>query len=53
MLATPQVHAGMPILEVDRAKSVVVPPRQRKGFSGLRIPFHEANCKCHGDAKEF
>jgi NAD(P) transhydrogenase subunit beta len=47
--------AGMPILEVDRAKSVIVLKRGRgKGFSGLENPlFFKANCKMlYGDAKE-
>ena len=47
--------AGMPILEVDRAKSVIVLKRGRgKGFSGLENPlFFKPNCKMlYGDAKE-
>ena len=47
--------AGMPILEVDRAKSVVVLKRgQGKGFSGLVNPlFFKSNCgMLYGDAKE-
>jgi len=47
--------AGMPILEVDRAKSVVVLKRgQGRGFSGLENPlFFKANCgMLYGDAKE-
>ena len=47
--------AGMPILEVDRAKLVVVLKRGRgKGFSGLENPlFYKANCEMlYGDAKE-
>jgi len=47
--------AGMPILEVDRAKSVIVLKRGRgKGFSGLENPlFFKSNCKMlYGDAKE-
>jgi proton-translocating NAD(P)+ transhydrogenase subunit beta len=47
--------AGMPILEVDRAKSVIVLKRGRgKGFSGLENPlFFKANCRMlYGDAKE-
>jgi NAD(P) transhydrogenase subunit beta len=47
--------AGMPILEVDKAKSVVVLKRGRgKGFSGLENPlFFKANCRMlYGDAKE-
>jgi H+-translocating NAD(P) transhydrogenase subunit beta len=47
--------AGMPILEVDRAKSVVVLKRGRgKGFSGLENPlFFKQNCEMlYGDAKE-
>jgi NAD(P) transhydrogenase subunit beta len=49
------VIAGMPILEVDRAKSVVVLKRgQGKGFSGLLNPlFYKQNCgMLYGDAKE-
>jgi NAD(P) transhydrogenase subunit beta len=47
--------AGMPILEVDRAKSVVVLKRgQGRGFSGLENPlFARPNCgMLYGDAKE-
>jgi NAD(P) transhydrogenase subunit beta len=47
--------AGMPILEVDRAKLVVVLKRGRgKGFSGLENPlFYKANCEMlYGDAKD-
>lgn len=47
--------AGMPILEVDRAKLVVVLKRGRgKGFSGLENPlFSKANCEMlYGDAKD-
>jgi NAD(P) transhydrogenase subunit beta len=47
--------AGMPILEVDKAKLVVVLKRGRgKGFSGLDNPlFYKANCEMlYGDAKE-
>ena len=47
--------AGMPILEVDRAKSVIVLKRGRgRGFSGLENPlFFKPNCKMlYGDAKE-
>ena len=47
--------AGMPILEVDKAKLVVVLKRGRgKGFSGLENPlFYEANCEMlYGDAKD-
>jgi NAD(P) transhydrogenase subunit beta len=47
--------AGMPILEVDKAKSVIVLKRGRgKGFSGLENPlFFMPNCKMlYGDAKE-
>jgi H+-translocating NAD(P) transhydrogenase subunit beta len=47
--------AGMPILEVDRAKSVVVLKRgSGKGFSGLENPlFVKPNCEMlYGDAKE-
>ena len=49
------IIAGMPILEVDRAKSVVVLKRgQGKGFSGLVNPlFFKPNCgMLYGDAKE-
>ncbi len=48
------VIAGMPILEVDRAKLVVVLKRgQGKGFSGLLNPlFYKPNCRMlYGDAK--
>jgi NAD(P) transhydrogenase subunit beta len=47
--------AGMPILEVDRAKSVIILKRgQGKGFSGLENPlFHKPNATLlYGDAKE-
>jgi len=47
--------AGMPILEVDRAKSAIVLKRGRgKGFSGLENPlFFKPNCRMlYGDAKE-
>jgi NAD(P) transhydrogenase subunit beta len=47
--------AGMPILEVDRAKRVVVLKRgSGKGFSGLENPlFVKPNCEMlYGDAKE-
>ena len=47
--------AGMPILEVDRAKAVVVLKRgSGKGFSGLENPlFTKQNCAMlYGDAKE-
>ena len=47
--------AGMPIVEVDKAKLVVVLKRGRgKGFSGLENPlFYKANCEMlYGDAKE-
>ncbi len=47
--------AGMPILEVDRAKSVVVLKRgQGKGFSGLENPlfFKDVTGMLYGDAKE-
>jgi len=47
--------AGMPILEVDRAKSVVVLKRGKgKGFSGLENPlfFKENTGMLYGDAKE-
>jgi proton-translocating NAD(P)+ transhydrogenase subunit beta len=49
------IIAGMPILEVDRAKTVVVLKRgQGKGFSGLVNPlFFKSNCgMLYGDAKE-
>jgi H+-translocating NAD(P) transhydrogenase subunit beta len=49
------VIAGMPILEVDRAKTVVVLKRgQGKGFSGLLNPlFFKPNCgMLYGDAKD-
>src|SRR5438093_2674401 len=47
--------AGMPILEVDHAKSVVVLKRgQGKGFSGLENPlfFKEVTGMLYGDAKD-
>jgi NAD(P) transhydrogenase subunit beta len=47
--------AGMPILEVDKAKAVVVLKRGRgKGFSGLENPlFYKQNCEMlYGDAKD-
>src|SRR6476620_7985418 len=47
--------AGMPILEVDRAKNVVVLKRgSGKGFSGMENPlFTKPNCAMlYGDAKE-
>lgn len=47
--------AGMPIIEVDRAKSVVVLKRgQGKGFSGLENPlfFKDVTGMLYGDAKE-
>jgi H+-translocating NAD(P) transhydrogenase subunit beta len=47
--------AGMPILEVDKAKLVVVLKRgSGKGFSGLQNPlFFKANCEMlYGDAKD-
>ncbi len=47
--------AGMPILEVDHAKSVVVLKRgQGKGFSGLENPlfFKDVTGMLYGDAKE-
>jgi NAD(P) transhydrogenase subunit beta len=47
--------SGMPILEVDHAKSVVVLKRgQGRGFSGLENPlFSKSNCgMLYGDAKE-
>jgi NAD(P) transhydrogenase subunit beta len=47
--------AGMPILEVDRSKSVVVLKRgQGKGFSGLENPlfFKPVTGMLYGDAKE-
>ena len=49
------IIAGMPILEVDHAKKVVVLKRgQGKGFSGLVNPlFFKPNCEMlYGDAKE-
>src|ERR1700752_3207142 len=49
------VIAGMPILEVDRARSVIVLKRgQGRGFSGLVNPlFFKPNCgMLYGDAKE-
>jgi H+-translocating NAD(P) transhydrogenase subunit beta len=47
--------AGMPILEVDKAKAVVVLKRGRgKGFSGLENPlFYKQNCEMlYGDARD-
>lgn len=47
--------AGMPILEVDKAKSVVVLKRgQGKGFSGLENPlfFKDVTGMLYGDAKD-
>ena len=47
--------AGMPILEVDRAKSVIVLKRgQGKGFSGLENPlfFKPVTGMLYGDAKD-
>jgi NAD(P) transhydrogenase subunit beta len=47
--------AGMPILEVDRAHSVVVLKRGKgKGFSGLENPlfFKPATAMLYGDAKD-
>jgi len=47
--------AGMPIIEVDRAKSVVVLKRgQGKGFSGLENPlfFKDVTGMLYGDAKD-
>src|SRR3712207_9094522 len=47
--------AGMPILEVDRARSVVVLKRGRgKGFSGLENPlfFKPVTGMLYGDAKD-
>jgi NAD(P) transhydrogenase subunit beta len=47
--------AGMPILEVDRAKSVVVLKRgQGRGFSGLENPlfFKDVTGMLYGDAKD-
>jgi NAD(P) transhydrogenase subunit beta len=47
--------AGMPILEVDKAKLVIVLKRGRgKGFSGLENPlFFKPNCEMlYGDAKD-
>jgi len=46
--------AGMPILEVDRAKSVIVLKRgQGRGFSGLENPlfFKACTAMLYGDAK--
>jgi NAD(P) transhydrogenase subunit beta len=46
--------AGMPILEVDRAKSVIVLKRgQGRGFSGLENPlfFKAVTTMLYGDAK--
>ena len=46
--------AGMPILEVDRAKSVIVLKRgQGRGFSGLENPlfFKPCTSMLYGDAK--
>jgi NAD(P) transhydrogenase subunit beta len=47
--------AGMPILEVDRARSVVVLKRGKgRGFSGLENPlfFKPATAMLYGDAKD-
>jgi NAD(P) transhydrogenase subunit beta len=47
--------SGMPILEVDRAKSVIVLKRGKgKGFSGLENPlfFKEVTGMLYGDAKD-
>jgi len=47
--------SGMPIIEVDRAKSVVVLKRgQGKGFSGLENPlfFKDVTGMLYGDAKD-
>jgi NAD(P) transhydrogenase subunit beta len=47
--------AGMPIIEVDRAKSVVVLKRgQGKGFSGLENPlfYKDVTGMLYGDAKD-
>ncbi|HWG19893.1 MAG TPA: NAD(P)(+) transhydrogenase (Re/Si-specific) subunit beta [Terracidiphilus sp.] len=48
------IIAGMPILEVDRAKSVIVLKRgQGRGFSGLENPlfFKDRTTMLYGDAK--
>jgi NAD(P) transhydrogenase subunit beta len=48
------IIAGMPILEVDRAKSVIVLKRgQGRGFSGLENPlfFKDCTSMLYGDAK--
>jgi NAD(P) transhydrogenase subunit beta len=48
------IIAGMPILEVDRAKSVIVLKRgQGRGFSGLENPLFFKSCTAmlYGDAK--
>ena len=48
------IIAGMPILEVDRAKSVIVLKRgQGRGFSGLENPlfYKERTTMLYGDAK--
>ena len=48
------IIAGMPILEVDRAKSVIVLKRgQGRGFSGLENPLFFKSCTSmlYGDAK--
>jgi len=48
------IIAGMPILEVDRAKSVIVLKRgQGRGFSGLDNPLFFKSCTAmlYGDAK--
>ncbi len=48
------IIAGMPILEVDRAKSVIVLKRgQGRGFSGLENPLFYKSCTSmlYGDAK--
>ena len=48
------IIAGMPILEVDRARSVIVLKRgQGRGFSGLENPLFYKACTSmlYGDAK--
>jgi NAD(P) transhydrogenase subunit beta len=50
-----QLIAGMPILDVDRSKSVIVLKRgQGKGFSGLENPlfFKPVTGMLYGDAKD-